>query len=85
MDIKSFVFNAFYENTYLLISKNRETVIVDPGCYEDFEKKELTEYISKNELKPVLIVNTHCHIDHVLGNLYLQNLYIFFCPKILFA
>ena len=75
MDIKSFVFNAFYENTYLLISKNRETVIVDPGCYEDFEKKELTEYISKNELKPVLIVNTHCHIDHVLGNLYLQNLY----------
>ena len=75
MDIKSFVFNAFYENTYLLASSNLETLILDPGCYEDFEKKELTDYIKTNKLKPIAIINTHCHIDHVLGNDYLKKLY----------
>ncbi|OUU03226.1 MAG: MBL fold hydrolase [Flammeovirgaceae bacterium TMED32] len=75
MDIKSFVFNAFYENTYLLTSSNLETLILDPGCYEDFEKKELTDLIKINKLKPIAIINTHCHIDHVLGNDYLKKLY----------
>ncbi len=75
MDIKSFVFNAFYENTYLLSSTNRETIIVDPGCYDSFEKKELTDFIKINKLNPIAIINTHCHIDHVLGNDYLKKLY----------
>ena len=75
MDIKSFVFNAFYENTYLLSSSNLETLVLDPGCYEDFEKKELTDFIKTNKLKPIAIINTHCHIDHVLGNDYLKKLY----------
>ncbi len=75
MDIKSFVFNAFYENTYLLSSSNLETLILDPGCYENFEKKELTDFIKTNTLKPIAIINTHCHIDHVLGNDYLKKLY----------
>ena len=75
MNIKSFVFNAFYENTYLLSSSNLETLIIDPGCYEDFEKKELCDFIKINKLKPVAIINTHCHIDHVLGNDYLKKLY----------
>ena len=75
MDIKSFVFNAFYENTYLLSSANGETLIIDPGCYESFEKKELTDYIKINKLNPIAIINTHCHIDHVLGNDYLKKLY----------
>ena len=75
MDIKSFVFNAFYENTYLLSSSNLETLVLDPGCYEDFEKKELTDFIKTNKLKPIAIINTHCHIDHVLGNDYLKKIY----------
>ena len=75
MDVKSFVFNAFYENTYLLSSSNLETLILDPGCYEDFEKKELIDFIKTNKLKPIAIINTHCHIDHVLGNDYLKKLY----------
>ena len=75
MDIKSFVFNAFYENTYLLSSPNLETLIVDPGCYEDFEKKELSDFVKVNKLNPIAIINTHCHIDHVLGNDYLKKLY----------
>lgn len=43
-------------------------MIFDPGCYEDYEIAELKEYIHMNDLKVVAIINTHCHIDHVLGN-----------------
>jgi glyoxylase-like metal-dependent hydrolase (beta-lactamase superfamily II) len=68
IQIKSFVFNPFYENTYVLFDDTRECIIVDPGCYEKHEEEELSGFISTHQLKPVMLVNTHCHIDHVLGN-----------------
>ncbi len=68
MKIKSFVFNPFYENTYVVSSKKGNCLIFDPGCYEDYELSELKEYIHMNDLNVVAIINTHCHIDHVLGN-----------------
>ena len=75
MELKVFVFNPFYENTYVLYDDDKNTIIVDPGCYENFEKDELTSFIKTNGLKPEAILNTHCHIDHVLGNSYLKDLY----------
>ena len=39
------------------------------------KKKELTDFIKINKLNPIAIINTHCHIDHVLGNDYLKKLY----------
>lgn len=68
MKIKSFVFNPFYENTYVVSSEKGNCLIFDPGCYEDYELAELREYIHMNDLNVVAIINTHCHIDHVLGN-----------------
>jgi len=68
IQIKSFTFNPFYENTYILNDETQECIIIDPGCYERGEEEELAEFISTQKLKPVLLVNTHCHIDHVLGN-----------------
>ncbi|MEQ9468708.1 MAG: MBL fold metallo-hydrolase [Ekhidna sp.] len=68
MQIKSFVFNPFYENTYVVSSDQGHCLIFDPGCYEDYELEELKEYVNMNDLKVVTIINTHCHIDHVLGN-----------------
>lgn len=62
------------ENTYVLYS-NGKAVIVDPGCYEDYEKKQLDDFIEDNGLSVELLVNTHCHIDHVLGNSYVKNKY----------
>jgi glyoxylase-like metal-dependent hydrolase (beta-lactamase superfamily II) len=41
---------------------------MDPGCYERHEQQELLQYISTNKLKPLALLNTHSHIDHVLGN-----------------
>jgi len=75
MEIKIFVFNPFYENTIVLSSKDKNCFIFDPGCYERFEFDQLKEYIRMNDLNVKEIVNTHCHIDHVLGNYELKRNY----------
>lgn len=63
-----FSFNPFQENTYLFWDESKHTVIVDPGCYGPAEKEVLKKYILDHQLKPVVVLNTHCHIDHILGN-----------------
>ena len=65
---KKFTFNPFQENTYILFDETKACVIIDPGCYEQSEKNQLLQFIEENDLNPVKLVNTHCHIDHVLGN-----------------
>ena len=65
--IQSFTFNPFSENTYVLSDESGEAVIIDPGCYTKEEYQELYNYLETNNLKPVKIINTHAHIDHVLG------------------
>jgi len=66
--IKKFTFNPYQENTYVLYDSTGECVIIDPGCCNVSEEKELKNFIHKERLKPVFLLNTHCHIDHVLGN-----------------
>lgn len=73
--IASFTFNAFQENTYLLFDDTRECVIIDPGCYTAEERRQLTDFIDAQGLKPVRLINTHAHIDHVLGNWYVADRY----------
>ena len=68
MKIKQFTFNPFQENTYIIWDNTKECLIIDPGCYEDFEKKSLQAFIQENKLNPVKLINTHCHIDHIFGN-----------------
>ena len=68
MNIKSFTFNPFQENTYIVYDETKECLIIDPGCYTDAERKALKAFIEEKELTPVKLINTHCHIDHVLGN-----------------
>ena len=73
--IEKFVFNPFQENTWVLYDETKACVIVDPGCMEQSEQNELAEFISSNGLKPVRLIYTHCHIDHVVGNNYVCNTY----------
>ena len=73
MKIKKFTFNLFQENTFILWDNTKECVIIDPGCYEKSEEKELLNFINQNKLKPVKLINTHCHIDHILGNKFVSN------------
>ena len=73
--VKTFVFNPFEENTYLLYDNTNECIVIDPGCYSDEEKEELISFIGESKLTPVKLFNTHCHVDHVIGNSYLCELY----------
>lgn len=75
ISIHAFTFNPFQENTYLLFDETGECVIIDPGCYDNNEREELSEFISVRKLKPVKLLNTHCHIDHVFGNHFLASAY----------
>lgn len=68
MEIIKLTFNDFYENTYILFDHTKECVIVDPGNSNASEDKELFDTIEKHKLTPVLLINTHCHLDHVFGN-----------------
>ena len=61
------------ENTYVLFDETKEAVIVDPGCYEKAEKDELVKFIESEGLKVKLLLNTHGHIDHVLGNDFVKS------------
>jgi len=73
LQVKKFVFNPFMENTYVLFDETNSCVIIDPGCVEKDEENELTEFIQSNQLIVKQLVNTHCHIDHVLGNAFVKR------------
>ena len=75
MKIKSFSFNPFQENTFVVYDETKECIIIDPGCYTEKERTELRRFITSEELKPVKLINTHCHIDHVLGNKFASELW----------
>jgi glyoxylase-like metal-dependent hydrolase (beta-lactamase superfamily II) len=73
--VESFVFNPFQENTYIIYNDAADALIIDPGCYAPLEKKALSDFIASKSLKPLRLINTHCHIDHVLGNAYVSKTY----------
>ena len=75
MEIAVFTFNSFAENTYVLYDETKECIILDPGCNTEDERKQLIDFITSSELTPVKLVNTHCHIDHVLGNNFIHEKY----------
>jgi len=76
MQIKAFTFNPFQENTYVLACPDtKQAAIVDPGCYEPHEKQALQNLISQEGYQVTHLLNTHCHIDHVLGNAFVKQTY----------
>jgi len=68
MEIYSFVFNPIDVNTYILADKSGECAIIDCGCYDSDEFNRLTGFIDEKRLRPVLLLNTHCHLDHIFGD-----------------
>jgi hydroxyacylglutathione hydrolase len=75
LQIKSFVFSPIEENTYILFNEMNDCIIIDPGCYFDEEKDALQSFIAQNKLTPKLLLNTHCHLDHVFGNKFVAEAY----------
>ncbi len=75
LKIHKHTFNLFSENTYILADETGECAIIDPGCSNDKERTELTQTIEAYGLKPVKLLNTHCHIDHFPGNKFVCDTY----------
>jgi len=71
--VKSFEFNPFAENTYVVWDETGDCAIFDPGCYTEEERQELLHFVLENELNPVRLINTHCHLDHVFGNKFVAD------------
>jgi glyoxylase-like metal-dependent hydrolase (beta-lactamase superfamily II) len=65
-NIASFTFNPFQENTWV-VHNGSEAILIDPGCWNTAEERELERWLGDNALEPVRLVLTHAHIDHVLG------------------
>ena len=75
MEVAEFTFGPFMEHTFILYDETKECIIIDPGCSNASEEEMLSTFIELNALKPTRLVNTHCHIDHVLGNKFVADKY----------
>jgi hydroxyacylglutathione hydrolase len=68
MEIFKFIFSPIEVNTYILADKSGDCAVIDCGCYDWDEFKQLSKFIEDRKLHPVLLLNTHCHLDHIFGN-----------------
>lgn len=66
LHVAVFTFNPFQENTYV-VHDGSQAVLLDPGCWNASEERELEAWLHGNALTPVRLVLTHAHIDHVFG------------------
>ena len=73
LNIKILPFNPFQVNTYIIYDETGECIIIDAACYEPYEEEQLAGFIEGNNLKPVALLTTHGHIDHILGNNYIAQ------------
>jgi len=67
LQIETFTFNAFQENTYVIMNESKDCWIVDPGMYDNSETNSFFSFIEENQLKPKAVINTHTHLDHIFG------------------
>ncbi len=85
IQIQKFTFNLFSENTFVLWDdQSKECAIVDPGCSNKSEEKELSDFIDKNNLTVKYLINTHCHIDHILGCEFVKQKFdpVYYTPEL---
>lgn len=75
LQIKTFPFNSFQVNTYVIWDETKECAIIDAACYEPEEKEQIAQFITSEKLQPQLLINTHTHIDHILGNDFIAKRY----------
>lgn len=75
LHLKSFTFNPFQENTYIVYDENNEAFIIDPGNSNHSENEELKNFISEKKLKPTRLLLTHAHVDHIMGARFVLDTY----------
>ena len=75
LKIQKYVCNMFGENTYVVWDDTRECVIIDCGAFYPEEHAAIENLIKSESLKPVHLLCTHGHIDHVMGNGFVSQTY----------
>ena len=73
MNIKKFKFNPIEVNAFVLWDETLECVIIDPACFYPEEEQQLKLFIETNNLRPVKLLNTHGHFDHLMGNRFVEK------------
>lgn len=73
--IQAFENQPFQENTYIITDEAGDCAIIDPGMHTAHEQNAVADFIKNNRLRPAILLNTHCHIDHVLGNKFIFDMY----------
>ena len=73
--LKNFIFNDYQVNTYLLFDESNDCIIIDAACSAEIEKKQLSDFIESKKLNIISQYDTHCHIDHILGNNFVKEKY----------
>ena len=84
MKIKKFTFNPFMENTFIVWDEqSNEAAVVDPGMNDESEETKITSFIEENSLHIKYLINTHCHIDHILGCSFVKEKYnpLYYIPE----
>lgn len=75
MEVFRLVFSPIEVNTYLVADDSGECAVIDCGCYDEKEFSRLTRFIEMKKLRPALLLNTHCHLDHLFGNKFMLDKY----------
>jgi hydroxyacylglutathione hydrolase len=73
--IDTLVFNPFQVNSYLAWDEDHNAVVIDPAFYSMEERQQFEDYITGRNLRLSGLVNTHCHVDHVLGINHCKKVY----------
>jgi len=73
LTVHRFTFNPVQENTYVVYNEKGQCCIIDPGCYFASEEQALKNFIEETGLRPELLINTHCHLDHIFGNRFVHK------------
>jgi len=68
MTIKTFIFNPFQLNTFVVYDETKSAIIVDAGNYNEAENSQLFDFIAQENLKIEGLYYTHAHVDHIVGN-----------------
>ena len=75
MNFKPFVFNSFGVNGFVLSNDAGDAILIDPSAGSEQEEQALARYIEQNKLTVKRLLNTHLHLDHVLGNAFVAKTY----------
>ena len=75
MEIQQITVNPFGVNCYVLSNSKKEAILIDPSVSNARERDALKSYIDGNNLKVCHVVNTHLHLDHVLGNAFAERVF----------